>query len=76
MLRAQGEAARFLAVLEEYRSAPEVTRDRLYLETMEAILPKAEKYVITLAPERTCCPCCPLRAHPSEGAAAQGGDAR
>ncbi|SLN20873.1 FtsH protease activity modulator HflK [Pseudooctadecabacter jejudonensis] len=34
---AQGEASRFLAVLEEYQKAPEVTRQRLYLETVEAV---------------------------------------
>ncbi len=35
---AEGEASRFLAVLGEYRDAPEVTRRRLYLETMERVL--------------------------------------
>ncbi|EAR51392.1 HflK protein [Oceanicola granulosus HTCC2516] len=35
---AQGEASRFSAVLQEYASAPEVTRKRLYLETMEQVL--------------------------------------
>jgi membrane protease subunit HflK len=35
---AQGEASRFLAVLQEYEQAPEVTRRRLYLETMERVL--------------------------------------
>ncbi len=34
---AQGEASRFLAVLAEYEKAPEVTRKRLYLETMERV---------------------------------------
>lgn len=34
---AQGEASRFLAVLDEYQKAPEVTRQRLYLETVEAV---------------------------------------
>lgn len=34
---AQGEASRFLAVLNEYQKAPEVTRQRLYLETVEAV---------------------------------------
>ena len=34
---AQGEASRFLAVLNEYSKAPEVTRQRLYLETVEAV---------------------------------------
>lgn len=35
---AEGEASRFSAVLAEYRKAPEVTRKRLYLETMEGVL--------------------------------------
>lgn len=35
---AEGEASRFLAVWEEYRNAPEVTRERMYLETMERVL--------------------------------------
>lgn len=43
--RARGEASRFAALLEEYRKAPEVTRQRLYLETLEAVLPKVDKVV-------------------------------
>ncbi len=44
---AKGDAARFLSVLEEYQKAKDVTRKRLYLETMEAVLPKvSEVYVI------------------------------
>lgn len=35
---AEGEASRFSAVLQEYEKAPEVTRKRLYLETMEGVL--------------------------------------
>ena len=35
---AEGEASRFLAVWREYRNAPEVTRQRMYLETMERVL--------------------------------------
>ena len=38
--RAQGEAARFEAVQAAYRQAPDVTRRRLYLETMQRILPR------------------------------------
>jgi membrane protease subunit HflK len=34
----EGESARFLSVLAEYKKAPEVTRERLYLETMEQVL--------------------------------------
>ena len=36
----KGEAARFDALYAEYRKAPEVTRKRIYLETMSQILPK------------------------------------
>ncbi len=44
--RAEGEASRFVALHSEYRRAPEVTRRRLYLETMAEILPKVGKTVI------------------------------
>jgi len=37
--RAYGESVRFSAVLAEYRQAPEVTRSRLYLETINEVLP-------------------------------------
>ena len=43
---AQGEASRFTAVREEYAKAPEVTRKRLYLETMERILGDVDKIII------------------------------
>lgn len=41
-----GNSDRFLALLEEYDKAPEITRSRLYLEAMERILPKVQMYVI------------------------------
>ncbi|MDA0748269.1 MAG: FtsH protease activity modulator HflK [bacterium] len=44
--RAQGDADRFLSVLKEYRKAEQVTETRLYLETMERILPSIQKYVV------------------------------
>ena len=44
--RAEGDADRFLAVLKEYEKAKDVTRKRLYLETMEQILPGIRKFVI------------------------------
>jgi len=44
--RAQGETARFLALLKEYREAKDITRKRLYLETMEEIASKSRKLVI------------------------------
>jgi len=44
--RATGEAAEFLAVLTEYRESKAVTRQRLYLEAMEEILPGITIYVL------------------------------
>ncbi|MDD5027250.1 MAG: FtsH protease activity modulator HflK [Candidatus Omnitrophica bacterium] len=45
--RAKGESERFLVTLGEYKKAPEITRKRLYLETLAEVLPKAkEKYII------------------------------
>ena len=41
-----GEASRFTAVLTEYRAAPEVTRKRLYLETMERVLGDVDKIIL------------------------------
>ncbi|WP_062560491.1 FtsH protease activity modulator HflK [Paracoccus aminovorans] len=43
---AEGEAARFNSVYDEYVKAPEVTRRRMYLETMEKILGQANKVII------------------------------
>ena len=44
--RAHGDAERFKAVLSEYKKAKEVTRKRMYLETMERIMPGIKKFVI------------------------------
>ena len=41
-----GEASRFEAVLTEYAAAPEVTRKRLYLETMEKVLGQVDKIIL------------------------------
>jgi membrane protease subunit HflK len=43
---ATGEAERFRALAAEYKKAPRVTEKRLYLETMEAILPSVEKVIV------------------------------
>ena len=43
---AQGEAERFIKVLQEYQKAPAVTRQRLFLETMEQVLAETEKFII------------------------------
>ena len=42
---AKGQSARFLKVYDEYKKAPDVTRQRIYLETMERILGGSEKLV-------------------------------
>lgn len=44
--RAQGEAERFTKILEESKKAEDVTRKRLYLETMESVLSKMDKFII------------------------------
>ena len=43
---AEGEAARFISIYNQYAKAPEVTRRRLYLETMEQVLGGANKVVV------------------------------
>jgi len=44
--KAEGEASRFSQLLKEYEKAPQVTRKRLYLETMESVLGKTGKVLI------------------------------
>lgn len=44
--QAQGEAQRFESILAEYKKAPEVTRQRLYLETMEQVLSSSTKVMV------------------------------
>ena len=43
---ADGDAKRFEALYEEYRKAPEVTRKRMYFETMAALLPKVDRKLV------------------------------
>jgi len=44
--RAEGETSRFLQTMEEYRKAPDITRKRLYLETMEYVLANNSKVLL------------------------------
>ncbi len=44
--RSEGEAVRFTRLLAEYQKAPEVTRERLYLETMQEVLGKSNKVLV------------------------------
>jgi len=44
---AKGESERFLATLKEYKKAPEITKERMYLEALMKVLPEAkEQYII------------------------------
>lgn len=47
ILQAQGDVARFVAVWERYQVGKEVTEARLYIETMEEILPRIQKVILT-----------------------------
>jgi membrane protease subunit HflK len=44
--RAEGDAAKFTTILQEYRKAKSITEIRLYLETMEKVLPGIEKIIV------------------------------
>ena len=45
--RATGEADRFTALVAEYRKAPEITRERLYLDTMQELMSNTSKVLVT-----------------------------
>ena len=44
--RAEGDATKFTTILKEYRKAKNITEKRLYLETMEKVLPDIEKIIV------------------------------
>ncbi|MBE9559241.1 MAG: FtsH protease activity modulator HflK, partial [Proteobacteria bacterium] len=44
--RAEGEAERFEQLLKEYKKAPKITRDRLYLDMMESVLSNSSKVMV------------------------------
>lgn len=54
--RAKGEAERFLALWSEYKKAPEVTRKRLYLETLAKVLPRVGKVYVVDSEQKTILP--------------------
>ena len=57
---AEGDAARFRAVFEEYLKAPEVTRRRIYLETLHEVLPQLRAKIIVDDEVRQVLPLLPL----------------
>ncbi len=54
--RAKGETSRFSDVLAEYRSAKEVTKKRLYLETYQEVIPKAKDVYVIDSKQKTILP--------------------
>ncbi len=46
IISAEGDASRFLQILEQYRTAKAVTKERLYIEMMEEILPGIDKVIV------------------------------
>ncbi len=60
ILLAHGETERFKALLAEYQRAPEVTRERLYLETLESILPEMDKIIMEEGQSEKVLPYLPL----------------
>ncbi|MDZ4868341.1 MAG: FtsH protease activity modulator HflK [Alphaproteobacteria bacterium] len=77
---AQGEAQRFKSIYQQYRSAPEVTRERLYVETMQRILSRSNKILIDGKGTSGVTPYLPLpelrrTQQPAEPRAATGGNA-
>jgi membrane protease subunit HflK len=69
---AQGQTARFLKVYDEYKKAPEVTRKRIFLETMERVLGNTDKVIIEGKAGQGVVPYLPLdqlqqRRQPAEG---------
>lgn len=64
---AKGDTSRFLALYTEYRKAPQVTRERIYLETLEEILPRLEEIYIMDSKGAGALPLLPLRSQKEGG---------
>ena len=78
---ATGQAARFRQVYEEYRKAPEIIRERIFIETMERVLGRVDKIIIDQNGQQGVVPYLPLnelqrRSQPQAGAPAQQGATR
>ena len=73
-LQANGDVANFLAVLEQYRGAERVTRDRLHLETLERVLGTIQKKtIVDKSVTKNALPVLPLGAAAVAAPAAAGG---
>lgn len=76
---ANGQAQRFVKIFDEYKKAPDVTRERLYLETMERVLGANSKIIIDeSAGANGVVPYLPLdrlnKSQPAQGSAPSGGN--
>ena len=71
---ANGEAQRFISIYDQYRTAPEVTRERMFIETMEQVLKNSNKIIID--EKQGVVPYLPLNEimRGNTGAAQQGGN--
>lgn len=49
LAKAEGETSRFLQVMKEYEKAPEITKERLYLDTMESVYSKTQKVMVDVS---------------------------
>jgi membrane protease subunit HflK len=58
---AKGEAQRFVSVYDQYKSSPQVTRERLYVETMQRILSKTNKVILEGGNGQTVLPYLPMQ---------------
>jgi membrane protease subunit HflK len=69
---AKGQTSRFLQIYQQYKNAPDVTRQRIYLETMERVFGSAEKTIIDTGPSGPgVVPYLPLGSLPPDRPAAQ-----
>ncbi len=62
--KATGEAGYFLSLLKEYKLAPEVTRQRMYFETIEKVIPQVENLYVTDPARNELLPVLPLSSTP------------
>ena len=49
LAKAQGETSRFLQVMKEYEKAPDITRERMYLDTMESVYSNSQKVMVDVS---------------------------
>lgn len=71
VLKAQGEVARFNELLPQYQAAPELTRNRIYLETMEELYQQANKVLVDMPAGNNSMIYLPLDKLPGKQAAVQ-----